>query len=173
MNVIKKFLSVALIGSMLLCFASCSGIKKINKVDEDDLVEIVADELDISEADVLKNKLDLDGASGFGLTGDVNILFVEYEKDSAKNAGSQYIDSIRSGHEESKFTGTYKKVKMSSSGYYVYNGTKKDVIGDDEKINDYGGVYYSGNCVYRIYTSKDSSKETVDAIINKLGFPTP
>ncbi len=185
-EMIKKAGTSVLIFAMSLSLFACSGGKSRKDKDEDEEEE----ELEIDEysekdiIDVLKEndfkKSDInhyddskDYTYFYAENRSVYVMYYYYDdEDDARDMFDRYYDEYKDVKKSGNFEGDLDADYTDDAGYVFYNGEYDD---KKDKWTRYGGIYYSDNMVFCIFTDrlKDRTKDNINNVLEDLGYPVP
>ncbi len=173
-NIIKSFLSVTLVASMLFSLTACAGVKEYDKKE---VKSILKDELDLKADDDFYSYDWDDYESFYGSYGKASFrVYIYDDEDDALDFFEDLVDDFQDDKDDGVFSGRTKCVTSKTSGYITFSGEADDdgdFFAEDEYY--YGGIYYNG-CMVIIVTAdkdKDSAREDVQAFLKAFGLPRP
>lgn len=174
----KKFLSIAMAGVMMMSLAGCKKIAYID--DEDDFIDALEDVADIDEDDCyIREDFENEGydveISVSASDGKLNYGYLRFEDadDAAEYFEDEMYDEFRDVVDDGDFDGKYKMKFTSSEGYILMNGEED---GDEFLGGDvYGGIFLKNDVIIVVLSSSTKEKNTskVDEFLRALGLPTP
>ena len=165
-NIIKSFLSVTLVASMLFSLTACAGVKEYDKKE---VKSILKDELDLKADDDFYSYDWDDYESFYGSYGKASFrVYIYDDEDDALDFFEDLVDDV--------FSGRTKCVTSKTSGYITFSGEADDdgdFFSEDEYY--YGGIYYADNMIIRVSAQKDkdSARDDVNAFCKAFGLPKP
>lgn len=177
MKTMKKVISVALVGVMMMSLAGCAKkIESIRLKDFKSALETVIDEDDYTATD-----------SNVYYYGDD--FFIEcYKKDDeddAADAWEDILDSYNDMVDDKKFDGSYRMVNTDTFGYILLKGDCDDKHFLEDISNVYflesgrnyyyGGIFWVEDEIIVVMTTKDkdSNRDDINTILNEMGYPKP
>ncbi len=182
-KLMKKVLSVVLLGSMVLSIASCAK-KGVRSITKDQFEKAIMD------AHVMADKNDFFTYTGMG-DGDTECVSfgndIRKKDDVYYNCVVAYLWTTDSEEDAKDMFDEVYASYYEASG--VFDGKETEEFKDeycyftlDGTINDYpmygycyGGWYWAGNSFIVVYTTEDNDdhRGRIDSILEQLGFPTP
>ena len=176
MKKIRGFIAVALVASSLFPLTACG--KKIQKIDEDDLIDGFEDIFDWDESSDYRENEDYefhvanydDPDNPFEYEADYTLQGAEFDDDGTYAYIMYYIMDEDDAAE------------MFDNYYGAYADGKKDVESDYSK-GKYGyylevdeddcfrAMYYSGDMILEISTSGEEEVENVKKLLKDVGLP--
>lgn len=177
MKMMKKAVSIVLLGAMALSMAGCAKkIETVKKKDFKNAIEEVIDEDDYVEND---SNVYYYGENFF-------IDFYEFsDEDDAADAWEDILDSYNDMVDDKKFDGSRRLVNTDTYGYILLNGDcdDKDFLTNISNVYFlqegrsfyYGGIFFVEDEIIVVMTTKDkdSNMEDIRTILNALGYPKP
>ena len=177
MKMMKKAVSIVLLGAMALSMAGCAKkIETVKKKDFKNAIEEVIDDTDY-----------VDGESNVYYYGDN--FFVDFyqlsDEDDAADCWEDILDSYNDMVDDKKFDGSRRMVNTDTFGYILLDGEcdDKNFLTDISNVYFlqsgrsyyYGGIFYVEDEIIVVMTTKDkdANRDDINTILNALGYPKP
>lgn len=169
MNRIKKAISITMAAAMLVSVAGCH--KKIDKIDEDDVISALEDVLDLEEADDSDNETDyynvVDNYPGREISirgyvdkNDVVITYIVYEDED------ESIEHFEYCYDAITHNALYKKDDYSA--YYEEGEWGYAIV---EVGEHYTAVYFVDDTVLEVSARSEDDIASAKEFIRELGLP--
>ena len=181
-NVLKRLLSVVLLGVMVLSLAACAP-KGVRSITPDQFKKAIKDARVMAKDNDFMNFNDLDGSDLQCVVFGNDVRFREgsyynsveaylWTTGSDSDAKAMFDEVYGNYVESGAFDG-----KVTSDFTDTYCCFTLDGTVDDSLINGYcyGGWYWAGNTFAFFYTTEnnDDHRGRIDSILDKIGFPGP
>ena len=178
MKIFRKVLSAALVATMLFSLTACG--KKVVKIDEDDFVDALEDNIEweerqqyvyIEDTTVYATNFE-DPDDSFDYDADVYIsgmdhgetdysVYCQYiifdDEDDANEYFANYYEAMAEDNDDAS-----KKYKEGESGYFI-----------DINVEDgFHGVYYAEDMVFELRAYNEESVKAVKTMLKDFDLPT-
>ena len=168
MKNMKKIISAALAGIMLLPLAGCA-FKKIERVRSKDFKNAIEEVFDEDDYGTY-------GDSIFVNDEHYAVNFTEFDdEDDARDTWEEALDNFDDMMDDHDFDGRTVRVDRDSYGYILFDGECEDSDFMGNRSYIYGGIFYVEDEYIAVVTDKDkdANRDNVDTILTAIGFPHP
>jgi len=175
MKMMKKVVSVALVGAMMMSVAACG--KNYTVVSKKDFTNALEDVADLDEDDwydyedyYSHSKHDIDCYDG-----DFHYEWIEFDnEDHAMDFFEDYYyDDFEDMIDDKDFDGKYSTKITDTEGYIILNGESNSSDFFDDEL--YGGIFCKDGVVVIVLcrSTRDRDTSRVDEFLRAIGYPTP
>ena len=176
MKTMKKVLSIALVGAMMLSVAACGkgNYKIVDKKTFKNALEDVAD----FDSDEIHDYEDYYDGAEHDLDcwdGNIRYEYIQFEDNEAAMDffDDYYYEDFQDMVDDHDFSGTRFSSHTNTSAYIIINGESDSDDFFDDDI--YGGFFCKEDTVVLVYAISDRQRDmdAVDEFLSAIGYPHP